>query len=77
MTIERSPASKISTPSTPRQTLRFYAGLPRGLARDMLAIVNKGWTPEAWKAEQRRIDRREHALKQARMAQTQEAASET
>jgi uncharacterized protein YdaU (DUF1376 family) len=68
MTIERSPASLISTPPTTRRSLRFYAGVPRAQARAMLAIVNRGWSPEAWKAEQKRLDRHAHAEKKAAAA---------
>lgn len=56
MSAPRSAASLVPTPRTPRRTLRFYAGVPRALARQLLATVNQGWTPEAWRAEQKRIN---------------------
>ncbi len=49
---------------TPRYTLRSYVGLPRSLRRDMLALVNRGYTPEEWKTEQAR-QKRARAKEQA------------
>ena len=56
----------ISTLRCPKHSLRYYAGLPRALAKSMLTIVNQGWSPEAWKAEQQRLNRVEEKLRAER-----------
>ncbi len=53
---------------TPRYTLRSYVGLPRSLRRDMLALVNRGYTPEEWKAEQARLKRAQAKLEASEKA---------
>lgn len=37
-----------------RATLRDYPGVPHALKRELLAVVNRGYTPEQWRAEQAR-----------------------